>query len=60
MFDFRRRFGDLFRIRVGTKWLYVVNGPTLLREAFIKKSEYLSDRPDWLYIANKMIKSKGK
>jgi len=57
--EYRRKFGDLFRIRVGTKWLYVVNGPTLLREAFIKKAEYLSDRPDWLYIANKMIKSKG-
>jgi len=57
--EYRRKFGDLFRIRVGTKWLYVVNGPKLLREAFVKKSEYLSGRPDWMYVPNKRSQSKG-
>ncbi|XP_069114786.1 cytochrome P450 2B5-like [Argopecten irradians] len=44
--DLRAEFGDVFSVRVGRSLLVVINGIDALKEAFIKRAEDFSDRPD--------------
>ncbi|XP_070562966.1 cytochrome P450 2U1-like [Ptychodera flava] len=44
----RREYGDVFSLRLGCRLFVVLNGYDAIREAFIGKSEFFSDRPGML------------
>lgn len=44
--NLRKQHGNLFSLSVGPYWIVFVNGYDLLKEAFVKNADVLSDRPD--------------
>ncbi|XP_060078047.1 cytochrome P450 2B1-like [Ylistrum balloti] len=54
----RIEYGDVFSIKLGQTLIVVINGVDALKEAFIKRAEDFSDRPD-TYRSATLIKSKG-
>ncbi|XP_069129905.1 cytochrome P450 2J6-like [Argopecten irradians] len=54
----RRKYGDVFSLRIGSCNMVVINGYDTLREAFIKHGDTLSDRPNDIIF--KLLSSNGK
>lgn len=44
--DWRKEFGDIFSLSLGTKWVIVICGLDNLKEAFVERDAVFSDRPD--------------
>ncbi|XP_052093364.1 cytochrome P450 2C20-like [Mytilus californianus] len=44
--NLRKQYGDLYSLSLGPYWIVFVNGYDLLKEAFVKNADVLSDRPD--------------
>jgi cytochrome P450 len=44
--ELRKQYGNLFSLSLGPYWIVFVNGHDLLKEAFVKHADVLSDRPD--------------
>ncbi|CAC5365232.1 CYP2J [Mytilus coruscus] len=55
--SFRKKYGDIFCLSLGSYWVVVVNGKENLREIFVKNGEFTSNRPP-LYAVN-IFKNKG-
>ena len=56
---FRRRFGDVFRLRFGYRPCIVLCSQKVIREALVEKSESFSERPHWGYLVTEVTKGKG-
>ncbi|XP_021360956.1 cytochrome P450 2B5-like [Mizuhopecten yessoensis] len=54
----RVKFGDVFSLTLGRNLLVVINGVDALKEAFIKRADDFSDRPD-TYRSATLMKRKG-
>ncbi|XP_069129904.1 cytochrome P450 2B4-like [Argopecten irradians] len=54
----RRKYGDVFSLRLGSCNMVVINGYDTLREAFIKHGDTLSERPN--DIVFNLLSSNGK
>ena len=59
LFLFRRRFGDVFRLRFGHRPVVVLCGPQAVREALVEKADSFSERPDWTALVNAVRGGKG-
>ena len=59
LFLFRRRFGDVFRLRFGHRPVVVLCGPKAVREALVEKADSFSERPDWTALVNAVRGGKG-
>lgn len=44
--DWRKEFGDIFSVSLGSKWVIVICGLENLKEAFVERDDVFSDRPD--------------
>ncbi|XP_071154085.1 cytochrome P450 2J6-like [Mytilus edulis] len=44
--DWRKEFGDIFSVSLGSKWVIVICGLDNLKEAFVERDDVFSDRPD--------------
>lgn len=53
----RKQYGDIFSLSLGKDWVVVVNGRKNLKELFVKKGDYTSDRPD--SVVTILLKRKG-
>ena len=42
----RKKYGSLFSLSLGPHWVIFVNGIDTLKDVFVKKEAYFSDRPD--------------
>nr|XP_040041230.1 cytochrome P450 2J6-like [Gasterosteus aculeatus aculeatus] len=40
------RYGDVYSLRMGHRWMVVLNGITVLKEALVTQGDSLADRPD--------------
>ena len=45
--EWRREYGDIFSIRMGSRQAVVINGYTLIKESLERKDDVFSDRPDF-------------
>ncbi|XP_006823389.1 cytochrome P450 2C30-like [Saccoglossus kowalevskii] len=45
--DWCKEYGDLFRVRMGTKHVVVLNSVDVIKECYIKHQDAFSDRPKW-------------
>ncbi|XP_060071850.1 cytochrome P450 2C31-like [Ylistrum balloti] len=54
----RKKYGDVFSIRIGTRLLVVLNSYDVIKEALVKRADEFSDRPNTF--ANTMfVKNRG-
>ncbi|XP_066279157.1 cytochrome P450 2U1-like [Branchiostoma lanceolatum] len=51
--EWRRDYGDIYRIRMGLQDAVVINGYDAIREALVKKGDRLSDRP-YMYVLHEL------
>ncbi|XP_060071846.1 cytochrome P450 2J6-like [Ylistrum balloti] len=56
--NLRRKYGDVFSIKLGTLTIVVINGYENLKEAFVKRADDFSDRPETFVIVE-LSKEKG-
>lgn len=56
--DWRKDYGDIFSVAIGTKWVIVINGYENLREAFVKRGDSFSERPD-IFVVREITKRHG-
>ncbi|XP_033743126.1 cytochrome P450 2J6-like [Pecten maximus] len=54
----RQKYGDVFSIKLGTLTVVVINGYENLKEAFVKRADDFSDRPE-TYVIVELSKEKG-
>ncbi|OWF47676.1 Cytochrome P450 2J6 [Mizuhopecten yessoensis] len=54
----RRKYGDVFSIKLGSLTVVVINGYDNLKEAFVKRADDFSDRPG-TYVIVELSKEKG-
>ncbi|XP_071081445.1 cytochrome P450 2J4-like [Haliotis cracherodii] len=59
MMKLRLRYGDVFRLKIGPMTTVVVCGPSLVRDTLVNKGSYVINRPNWIYIIDKIFKGKG-
>lgn len=57
--DWRKEYGDIFSVAIGTKWVIVINGYENLREAFVKRGDVFSERPD-IFVVREITERHGK
>ena len=55
---YRKQYGDIYSLYVGTKLVIVISGYRFLREAFVKNGEIFSDRPKGHNIYSEVTKGK--
>lgn len=55
--EMRKRYGDMFSVRLGKRWHVVLNGSTSIRRALVENGAACSGRPNW--ILNRILKGKG-
>ena len=48
----RKKYGSLFSLSLGPHWVIFVNGIDTLKDVFVKKEAYFSDRPDVYFFTN--------
>ncbi|XP_068563308.1 cytochrome P450 2J6-like [Cebidichthys violaceus] len=44
------RYGDVYSLRMGQKWMVVLNGFEVLKEALVNQGDCLADRPELLLV----------
>ncbi|XP_041485110.1 cytochrome P450 1A5-like [Lytechinus variegatus] len=42
-----KKYGDIFGVKIGERWMVVLNGQALIKEAVIKQGVDFADRPDF-------------
>lgn len=60
MMKLRLRYGDVFRLKIGPMTTVVVCGPSMVRDTLVNKGSYVINRPNWIYIIDKIFKGKGE
>lgn len=45
-FQLAETYGDVYSLRLGQKWMVVLNGPKILKEALVCQGDSVADRPD--------------
>ena len=43
--ELAKKYGDVFSIRVGQRWMVVLNGAEMIKEALVKKGVDFANRP---------------
>ncbi|KAL8604729.1 hypothetical protein ACOMHN_017688 [Nucella lapillus] len=56
--QWRQQYGDIFSLYLGNHLVIVLNGYSVLREAFVKCGEVFSDRPH-MFITDRISKERG-
>ena len=56
--EYRKKYGDVFSLIMGSRTLVVVNGYETLREVFIKHGDTTSERPD-IFFTKEVGRYKG-
>jgi hypothetical protein len=56
--EWRKEYGDIFSVAIGTKWVIVINGYENLREAFVKRGDVFSERPD-IFVVREITERHG-
>ncbi|XP_067682874.1 cytochrome P450 2J6-like [Haliotis asinina] len=59
MMKLRQRYGDVYRLKVGSMTTVVVFGPNLVRDTLVNKGTCVINRPNWVYILKKIFNGKG-
>jgi len=55
------KYGEIFHLKIGPSWHSVVlNGHDIIREAFVDKGEYFSNRPNFMKIFKYFGDGKGR
>ena len=57
--EWRKEYGDIFSLSLGTNWVVVINGYETLKEAFVDRADVFSDRPD-LFVNRYINEKRGK
>ncbi|XP_052694809.1 cytochrome P450 2B4-like isoform X1 [Crassostrea angulata] len=57
--EFRKTYGDIFRLKMGVHEVVFVFGHQHVQEVLCKNGALTSNRPNWMYIPNKIFKGKG-
>jgi len=57
--EWRKQYGDIFSMKLGPKLFVVIIGDDNVRDAFLKRGDVFSDRPD-IYFIKTILKEKGK
>lgn len=55
----RRQYGDVFSVQLGGRLVVVINGYENIRDAFVKRADDFSDRPE-TYVIVELSKEKGR
>lgn len=58
--EFRKTYGDIFRLKMGVHEVVFVFGHQHVQEVLCKNGALTSNRPNWMYIPNKIFKGKGR
>ncbi|XP_025098705.1 cytochrome P450 2U1-like [Pomacea canaliculata] len=56
--SWRRRYGDVFSLYVGSQLVVVLNGYKVIKDALVKHADVFSDRPH-IYLTDYISKNKG-
>lgn len=54
----RQKYGDIFSMVMGRRFVIYLNGRDVIRDAFVKHSEHFSDRPNMIFF--EIFNFKGK
>lgn len=55
----RHKYGDVFSLHFGNKLVVVLNGIDVIREAFVKHGNTLSDRPK-IFVVDEVMNATGE
>lgn len=59
--DVAEKYGNIFTVYAGTQMVVFLNGYETIYQAFVKKSQVFSERPNWLpSLQNGLSEGKGK
>ena len=58
--EYRKKYGDVMRLRFGPHYVIVLQSADVIKEALVDKAEYFSERPNYLFLANRFAKGEGK
>ncbi|XP_065941036.1 cytochrome P450 2B4 isoform X2 [Magallana gigas] len=56
---FKKKYGDIFRLKMGVHEVVFVFGHQHVQEVLCKNGALTTRRPNWMYIPNKIFKGKG-
>ena len=54
-----KKYGDIFHLRFGHRHVVVLSGQEVIREAFVEKGEYFSNRPTFIPLLKYTHNGKG-
>ena len=57
---FRREYGDVYSLSMGTKLVIVISGYNAIKEVFLRNGETFSNRPSNMKIIEKVTQGLGK
>ena len=58
--QYRKQYGDVIRLKFGPHHGVVIHGMDRIREVFVEKADYFSERPDYTVLVNQMIGKSGE
>ena len=58
--QYRKQYGDVIRLKFGPHHGVVIHGMDRIREVFMEKADYFSERPDYMVLVNQMIGKSGE
>ncbi|XP_052827958.1 cytochrome P450 2B2 [Octopus bimaculoides] len=59
MKDFRKQYGDIFKLKLGSDTLVTVCKTEWILEGLVKKGDELKGRPYWIYMAELLSRKQG-
>ena len=57
---FRKEYGDVYSLYLGTKLAIVISGYDAIKEAFLRNGDIFSNRPTNMKLIEKLTKGLGK
>ena len=60
LYKYSRKYGKIYSLRFGSRPVIVLCSHDLIREAFVTKADYFSDRPNDLYWMKFLTQNGGK
>ncbi|KAJ8298464.1 hypothetical protein KUTeg_024995 [Tegillarca granosa] len=56
--DYRKQYGDVFSLKMGSKWWIILNGYDVIHAALVKNADVFSSRPD-TFIVKELANYRG-
>ena len=58
--SYRKQYGDIFRLKFGPHHAVIISSAGRMKEVFVEKADYFSERPDYMLLVNKVVGRRGE